>query len=144
MKCRGGLWSPSRSQWAADDNNHTICLCLFYLQYLPLSYSCLHHSHFFWLSFIISDTTQAPIVSIWVFSFLSFISASIFSFSQFCLALFDFSLFVSIVICISLCPLVSPLSRLFSCLTLCLFSVTFLLRLHTTFWKTRFRFLAKT
>lgn len=34
MKCRGGLWSPSRSQRAADDNNHR--LCLLYLQYLPL------------------------------------------------------------------------------------------------------------
>lgn len=34
MKCRGGLWSASTSQRAADDNNQR--LCLLYLQHLPL------------------------------------------------------------------------------------------------------------
>lgn len=80
MKCRGGLWSPGRSQRAADDNNHTLCLCLFICSICRFPFLvCIILSHFFWFSFIISDTSPARICAIWLFSSLSFISACIFS-----------------------------------------------------------------
>lgn len=44
MKCRRGLWSPSRSQRLSGHNNHTFCHSIFYLPYSLLSYFCLHHS----------------------------------------------------------------------------------------------------
>lgn len=97
---------------------------------------CITLSHFFWFSFIISDTSPAPICSIWVFSLLSFIS-----FTQLCLNFLTF-------LCLLDCP--HPYfsgSSLFSCLNLYLglYSVTFLLRNNTTFWEIDFfSFLPKT
>jgi len=40
MKCRGGLWSPRRSQKASGKKkkNHMLCLWVFDLQCIPLSY----------------------------------------------------------------------------------------------------------
>lgn len=63
MKCRGGLWSPSRSRRAADDNNHTLplsflsaVLCRFPIPvyitislFLILFHHLRHFSCFHWL-----------------------------------------------------------------------------------------------
>lgn len=108
MKCRGGLWSASRNQRAADDNNHKLGLCLFFISFL-----CLHHfiSLFPSFSFIIPDT--------------SFHHSSSLHFLFFSAPSGTFSPFLSPSHRFSASSLSSSPRGLFSCLTLylCLYSV---------------------
>lgn len=108
MKCRGGLWSPSRSQRAADDNNHR--LCLLYLQYLPLfpflsaslyltSPALFHHSRY--LSG--SRSLNMSFLFSFIYFNLHFLFFSLLS------GIFWLFIFLSIGLPLSLCLLASPL-----------------------------------